>query len=227
MASKPYFGQAQYKDKNKSFEENYGNYQRDLLLWEQAEAMEKQNEALQQLAYQQKQQEIQQHISDVFSREPEPLSEEERLELFADENEFKEGSELYNKFEILLNKYNKYKNITYHLDNSFLIITLLLILSVSWIVAIINPKTIPYIILALVINIIALLIIKHIRISAKCKADALRNKMLEMKIKNKTELETYEPDELDKSDNYNMEEDVNQEKLTNKPKEVLTLEHKE
>ena len=66
MASKPYFGQAQYKDKNKSFEENYGNYQRDLLLWEQAEAMEKQNEALQQLAYQQKQQEIQQHISDVF-----------------------------------------------------------------------------------------------------------------------------------------------------------------
>ena len=48
MATKPSMGDKQYNDLNKSYRERYGEYKRDLLLWEQSEELKKNNQLAEQ-----------------------------------------------------------------------------------------------------------------------------------------------------------------------------------
>ena len=66
MLEKPSMGDKQYNDLNKSYRERYGEYKRDLLLWEQANALnniQKQNE---EFAKQQRWKKIENQINQNF-----------------------------------------------------------------------------------------------------------------------------------------------------------------
>lgn len=66
MLEKPSMGDKQYNDLNKSYRERYGEYKRDLLLWEQADALNKIQKQNEEFARQQRLKEIDNQINQNF-----------------------------------------------------------------------------------------------------------------------------------------------------------------
>ena len=192
MVCKPSFWDSQYSDKNKSFEENLGNYKRDMMLWEQTEAIKKM----------QNNNSSGQTTSDTYTLNNRTSNTIRTL--YSDylnktnNNKFEEGSEQSIKYNRILNKYKTTLERADHLEYQFtalLYLVLICILALGFpTVFIVNNDLVKILVFTLLpLNILAFIINKVVIKHTLDKAYELKENAEKFVYNNKQELKSYIP----------------------------------